>query len=183
MLEAGTYSLADGRILIAENLVAEDVFTSHGLSGLTQAPVVLSQLVSAQDETPATVRMKNVSQSGFEVLLQSEEANNKTHGDELVSYIAVETGFYDGEYGLREADVTGTSVNHNWFNLNFIKDYVEASSIFASFQTSNGLDTGDLRIRNLSDTGVQVRFHEEKSKDKEMRHVKEQLGYILLNFK
>ena len=181
VLEAGNYSLADGRILIAGNMVAEDSFTSEELNGFTQTPVVVSQLVSASDETPATVRMKNISTSGFEVLVQSEEANNKKHGSETVSYIAVESGMYDGEFGLQEASVTDTSVNHNWYNLSFTKDYVVAPTIFASFQTSNGMDTGDLRIRNLSETGVNVKFHEEKSKDKEMRHVKEKAGYILLD--
>ena len=181
VLEAGTYTLPDGRKFVAGNVAAQDSYTSHSFNSVFQTtPVVVTQLASAQDATPGTVRLNNIQVNSFDLKLQSEEAKGKVHGDEIVSYIAVETGAYS-DAGLLEAGTTGVEVNHNWFNLQFSGTYTETPSFFASFQTTRGGDTADLRIRNLSESQVDVKVHEEQSKDSETSHTNEKLGYILFN--
>ena len=183
VLEAGEYILADGRRMIAGNTVAGDSFSSTNFStAFGGQPVVVAQLISAQDATPGTVRLNNVTTSSFDLKIQSEEAKGKSHGDEIVSYIAVETGMYEGG-GLLEADTTGISINHNWFNIQFNGSYSSTPSFFASFQTQKGGDTADLRIRNLTNSSVDAKVHEEQSKDSEINHVNEKLGYILFDLK
>ena len=183
VLEAGTYELPDGRKFIAGNVAASDTYTSKSFSSAFQnVPVVVTQLSSAQDATPGTVRLNNVKTTSFDLKLQSEEAKGKTHGDEIVSFIAVESGMYESA-GLLEADTTGISVDHNWFNLQFNGTYQETPSFFASFQTTRGGDTADLRIQNLNNSQVDVKVHEEQSKDSEVKHTKENLGYILFDLK
>ncbi len=181
VIEAGTYNLPDGRKFEAGNIVAGDSYTSHTFNSAFQsAPVVVSQLASDQDSTAAAVRLNNINSTSFDLKLQSEEIKGKVHGDEIVSYIAVESANYAGTQ-LLEAGATGISVDHNWFSLQFTGTYQNAPSVFASFQTTRGGDTSDLRIQSLSNTGVQVKVHEEQSKDTETNHTKEKLGYILFN--
>ena len=181
VLEAGTYTLPDGRKFVAGNVVAQDSYTSHSLGSSFQSiPVVVTQLASAQDSTPGTVRLNNIQLNSFDVKLQSEETKGKVHGDEIVSYIAVETGAYS-DAGLLEAGATGIEVNHNWFNIQFTGTYTETPSFFASFQTTRGGDTADLRIQSLTNSEVDVKVHEEQSKDSETKHTNEKLGYILFN--
>lgn len=183
VLEAGTYNLPDGSKFEAGSVAASDSYTTHAFKSAFQStPVVVTQLASAQDLTAAAVRLNNINSSSFDLKLQSEEAKGKVHGDEIVSYIAVQNANYAAAQ-LLEAGSTGISVDHNWFNLQFSGNYQAAPSVFASFQTTRGGDTLDLRIQSLTSTGVQVKVHEEQSKDTETNHTKEKLGYILFNLK
>ena len=159
-----------------------DSYSTHSLESFQAQPIVVAQLCSYQDETAATVRLNKITTNKFKIKLQSQEKNGKTHEDEIVSYIAVESGLYDGEFGLQESFVTGQVVNHRWYNLQFSKPMKKRPSFFGSFQTSRGGDTGDLRIKDLDFETVNVKhFKEEKSKDNETRHVNEKLGYILFD--
>ncbi|MCM8538012.1 MAG: zinc-dependent metalloprotease [Lentisphaeraceae bacterium] len=183
VLEAGTYQLQNNRTLIAGNTVSSDKFSSKSFpTAFSNQPIVVCQLVSAQDSTAGVVRLQNINNSSFDIKIQSEEAKGQTHGDEIVSYIAVERGMYENT-GLLEASSTGTSVNHNWFNINFNREYEYTPSFFASMQTTNGDDTATLRIKNLENNRVSTQVEEEQSKDREIKHVDEEVGYILFNLK
>jgi hypothetical protein len=47
-------------------------------------------------------------------------------------------------------------------------------------QTIDGPNPAELRYRNLSDSGVEVRIEEEQSKDTETAHTTESVGYFVL---
>jgi hypothetical protein len=53
-------------------------------------------------------------------------------------------------------------------------------TFIADMQTQDGGDAANLRYRDKTKTGVEVRVHEEQSKDSETNHATEQVGFIVL---
>ena len=52
--------------------------------------------------------------------------------------------------------------------------------VLADMQTTNGADTANVRWRNKDIHGVEMHIAEEQSKDMELRHVNENVGYIII---
>ena len=53
--------------------------------------------------------------------------------------------------------------------------------LLADMQTTNNIDTSALRVQQLTATGFQVKVEEEQSKDSEVTHPAETVGYIALD--
>jgi hypothetical protein len=76
------------------------------------SPVVFCEVVSKNDSRSCVVRIKNVTTNGYEVKIEGSE-KNRTHGSEMLSFIAVEPG----NTGVLFAETTGREVNHNYYQL------------------------------------------------------------------
>ncbi len=144
----------------------------------TEKPVVFTQTTSFNDSSAVVTRVKNITTTGFKVRLQEEEKNDGEHEDETVSYIA----FTPGEYGLSDGTKIAIGIdsfNHKFKTLSW-SNYQENSLFFvASTQTVNGGDPVSLRYRNLSNTGIELKLEEEQSKDTEVWHANEEVGYLI----
>ncbi len=184
VMEKGTYELSDGTRIEA------DMFTTSGTSSFAQhifkqsyseAPVVMTSIATYNDEQAVTCRKRNIDSTGFDYLLQEQEANRDGHGQEIVSYIAWE---------LSDGTVNGLTYSVG------IRKYVRNSFVWIDFQdinrdafqdtpyvvtdmlTANGVDPAEIRCRNNSSTGIEVLVEEEASRDGEVGHVPEVVGYI-----
>ena len=63
-----------------------------------------------------------------------------------------------------EAGRTGTSVDEDWYTIDFDTDYFGETPLFlAGLQTTNDTDTATLRYRNLTEDDVEVFAEEEQS--------------------
>ena len=175
VVEAGDHTLADGTRLAAGHNNTGTGFSTVSWNAFSSVPVVFSQVVTANDAKAVTTRQKSVSTSGFQVSLEVEEAGSG-HANETVAWVAVSQG--SGTLG--EAGVTGNSVTHSWYSVNFGTAKSSAPALLANMQTSDGGDTATLRIQNLSSTGFEVQVQEEESKDTELSHTTEIVGYLAL---
>ncbi len=78
---------------------------------------------------------------------------------------------------FHESGVVGNTT-HEWREINLSQVHGPHVAIFAAMQSFNGADTAAPRLR--AQTSFQVMIEEEKSRDPEIRHVGEQLGYLAL---
>ncbi|MFH5801162.1 hypothetical protein [Haladaptatus sp. CMAA 1911] len=143
----------------------------------SETPIVLAQAQTFDGSDPIVTRVRNVSNVSFDVRVQEEEAA-ESHVPETVGYIALEqaTGtLYGTPFEVRQTD---TTVNENWTRLTFDHKYTQPQFI-SSMQTFNGPDTANLRYRNLTSTGVEVKVEEEQSTDTETSHTNERIGYAV----
>ncbi|WP_433631777.1 hypothetical protein [Halomicrococcus sp. NG-SE-24] len=125
----------------------------------TRTPVVLAQSQTYRGADPIVTRVRNVSSDSFDVRLQEEEAKG-WHASETVGYVALEqaTGALDGRpFEVRRTDAT---IGHEWTRIPFEQQY-DLPRFVAGMQTFNGTDTAELRYRNLTGDGVDVRVEEE----------------------
>ena len=98
-IEAGSHVLEDGTLIEAGTLnmnldpkAGQVWFSESFQSSFDSAPVVFTQLASANGSDPAVTRQRNINANSFEVRLREEEKRDNWHVQETVSYVAVETG-------------------------------------------------------------------------------------------
>ena len=142
-------------------------------------PVILFQ-VEANDSSPAlVVRPRRITTTGFELRIQAEEKNRSRLKPHTIHFIAFEPGQYLQPNGQPILVASSPDkVTHAWHRLEFPTSYSEPVFL-AHMQTTGGGDTAALRHRNLESTGVQIRIEEEQSRDQEVWHTTEKVGYIV----
>ncbi len=183
VIEAGQHTLSDGTVIMAGNATRNHQWATVNFANAFSggaAPVVLTQAVTVNDPVAIVPRVRNVSTSGFSVKLQEEQAANRVHGNETLSWIAIErsTGTHNGS--LFEVARTGNVVTHNNRNISFTSDFSSTPVFLAAFQTTDGGDAAGMRHRTLNANGATVFVQEERSADIEIVHTTEIAGYFAI---
>jgi hypothetical protein len=78
-----------------------------------------------------------------------------------------------------EVGRTGTNVSHSAYNQVYGTTFQRAPVLVADMQTTHGDDTAALRWQNLNVESVDLWVQEEQSRDPEMTHVPEDVGYFV----
>ncbi len=182
VMEAGEHVIGDGKKLIAGNMASVD----HNWKAVKYStpfdsvPVVFSQAIDFEGDAPVTSRHFGISAEGFRVRFQEEENEDKRVTKQMLSWIAIETGSSTEGYKF-EAGNTGKVVNHTWYKCNFAQRYGADPVFFADMQTYGGSNAAALRYDLLSGERVDVIVQEEQSKDQEVYHIFESVGYMVFD--
>jgi hypothetical protein len=177
VVETGIYELPNGNILQAGTINIDDNWDTPSLAAnFTETPVILSQCMSYNGDDAVVTRQRNISTSSFQVKLQEEEAQGN-HNDEIVGWIAIESGSGELDGNNFTVNSTGNAVTHNWYGINHRVS--SASVCIAAMQTYDGGDPATLRYQNLNDSSVEVKVEEETSNDSETNHTTEIVGYFV----
>ncbi len=149
-----------------------------------QVPVVFVSPQASAD-CPTYPRIRNVSETGFEVHFTKEEAQADVDLSRMaISYFAVVPGtttLADGmvvEVG-RTADVVGELSKKG--DIVFASDFAEAPYFLCALQTSNDELTAALRYSDLTADGVSVLKQREKSSGQAATAATDVVGYIAVS--
>ncbi len=175
VVEAGTHALG-GLKIEATSTEAGKAFSRLDFANSFEAtPVVVSQIQSVNGDAPLTVRQRNANSGGVELRLQSEEAVSLGNASETVGVLVVQFGALDGI----EARRTGDKVTDKNFALSFENAY-QQPLLFGDLASFDGSDTATLRYRQLSGSGATIFVQEEQSRDSELFHTTETVGYFVV---
>jgi hypothetical protein len=181
VMEDGLYEIDGVRIEAGrvEHTATSDS-TRYFTQGFRGQPILLPQLASDLAPEAATARVTGVNGSNFSLRISEEESADGIHPDEQVHYLAVEPGSGRFSNGIAFAAIRGARrLGGGWrhfdFGANFLSPFV-----FAAAQSGREPDPFHLRIRNLSGFGTGLRLREEASLDRELSHVREDLGILVL---
>ena len=175
------YTLPNGKKMVAaviENVTTEWKTVRFPIDFLS-IPAVFTQLSSDHEKQSVTVRIRNVSDSQFDIRLQEQDASDKIHARENVSWVAIETGPATNNPMLLKAGII--TANHNWTNLLFEAPYSSSPVFLANMQTSVDIDPASMRYKSLSGTGVDLRVQEETSVSSDIPHAVESVAYLAMN--
>lgn len=142
-----------------------------------------SQVTIVRDDSARRVRaylnnqLVRTADVSFMVKVQEEE-NLGPHADEAVGYIAIDRGVGCTEDMSYEAGETPDAVTKGWYTVNFNMTYSNAPAFIGNMMRCDDPETAAVRYRNLGANNVQVRIEEEQSKDTEMNHGTESVGYL-----
>ena len=75
---------------------------------------------------------------------------------------------------------TANEVSHNFSPIKFSQSFSAPPIFLGDIQTANGLDPANLRYRKPAKGAIEVQLDEEQSKDKEVEHGSEKVGFVLL---
>ena len=142
----------------------------------TQTPLVFSQVISTNENSAVVVRHRNVTNEGFEMALQEQEASDATHLPEQVAWLALEADTMTGLWETGLAPNVG-STSHA---LNLGQSFPDIPRFLFSAQTVNETDPFSMRVMNASNNGADVFLNEEQSKDTEQSHPGESVAYLAL---
>lgn len=141
---------------------------------LTDAVVVLGPLTN-NDTDPATMRVRNVTDTGFEFQIDEYDYQDGIHGAETVSWLAISEGTHVLANG--STLVAGTaSAGTGYADVSFGETLTNAV-VLHEVTSVNDPDAVVSRIRNVDDTGFQVRLREQEQGSS---HVPEQISWIAL---
>ena len=186
VLEKGIWELSDGTI-IEVGTTTTDATTRSAWESITfnhdfdNTPVVLTQVQTDNDGTFVQTRHKNITENGFELALEEEEAYlNTGHGAETIAWLAISPGQGDWDGNTFIAGNTGDQVTHNWHTIDFGNVFNNTPKLFGNIATHDGPDSAGLRHRNLSNGNVQIKIDEDTSKDRETNHTTEDIDYFAI---
>ena len=171
----GTHTLSDGSIVSFGATTASDgSATKINLGGFSDAPVVLGQLTGDTESRAMTHRIDEVGNGGFKVTVEAEEAlelNNVKLAPETFYWVGIDaasgsTIFQSGQTGA-DHDFTSTGQS------------IAGRAVLGDMQTMNGSDTATLRYKTDSSGKLLVMVDEETSRDTEINHLTETVGWVL----
>ena len=141
-----------------------------------ETPVVVANVAGSNDSEPATVRIRNIDQAGFEIRIQEYEYQDGVHGFETVSYIAMEKGSYilPGDILLEAGtfESKGTLSAHS-----FEQPFNVAPILIASVTTINEEDAVVTRIKDIDLDGFSHLLQEQEN-TQTTHYVAETVSYI-----
>ncbi len=182
VMEKGRTTLPDGSIVEAGSFTGTTSFKTVKFSGtFAKAPVVLTTIASMNETDTISGRIKGIGLTSFAYYFREQEKNVNTHANETVNYIAWEPG--KGTIGSLQFEVatTGNSVTNAWYTRAFQSTFSQMPMVLADMQSTNGTDTAALRMQKITATNFQVKVEEEQSKDSEVVHGTETVGYLAIS--
>ena len=143
-------------------------------------PVVVASMTSYNGNQACTVRVRNVSTTGFEIRLTEWDYLDVTHKLETVSYMVVEKGrttLPDGST-VEAGSFTGTT---SFKSMSFTQTFSKQPVVLTTVVSNNQAETISGRIRNVGLAGFDYYFREQESYSvKNHAHKDETIHYIAL---
>ena len=180
VFESGVHHLSDGTVIEAGvNQSMDSSWQQIQFAHQFEiTPVVISQTTTMSELDAVVTRQQDITASGFRMMLQEEEANGQ-HDTEHAAWIAIATP-QTADSSVVSSYATDNSITHQRSTLSFNSTSSAAPVVVAAMQSFAGSDTANLRFDNLGQGSVQVWVDEERSTDRETRHVAESVGVIAL---
>lgn len=195
VVESGLHTLSNGKQIAAGTAsVGTGLVTVNLPAEINGIPIIFAEVQTENEAQAVAVRVRNVTNSSFQMQLQEEENGgtengSRAHVAETVAWVAMETTVASGtNIDKFEVAASANTVTANDYQINFTQSYNSSDKVFIGHdQTTDGGDVGTIRYRQNSTTnsltanGVKVFFEEEQSKDEELGHTSEVFGYVIFD--
>ncbi len=141
--------------------------------------VVFYSAASSFGAERGVARMRSGS-TDFEFKFQEWSNLDGWHTEERINLLKLSKGRWSfGEHEV-EVDSKEVSDTEQWISITFSKAFKQPPQVIVALQTTNGSDAVSVRVRNITNTSMQVQLVEEDLK-KFSGHVPETLGYLLVS--
>jgi hypothetical protein len=176
VVESGDHTLEDDTRLVAGSLAVNHRWrTVRFAQTFRKTPVVLVTVASRRNHTAVVERIDAVTEAGFRLRLQEEEAADGRHPFENVHWVAIEPGT-GARHEVRGVAEVGTAMSM----IPLGRGFNSRPIILADLQTHRGGDPASLRLSDTDVAAVTLWVEEEKSLDPETRHLLERVGIVAL---
>jgi hypothetical protein len=185
VVERGVHTLQDGTRLEAGRFNTDNTGTFKAFQfsqGFARVPILIPSISSSNGPDAVTSRLRNITTTGFEFMMQEQEASRQMHGVETVSYVAWEPSSGTAGDLTFEVAMTGKNVRgKSYTSISFAETHSNPAVFLAAMQSTEGADAAALRWANKGSQGVEVIVEEERSKDFETGHQAEVVGYVVVS--
>ncbi|NCQ88740.1 MAG: type I secretion C-terminal target domain-containing protein, partial [Alphaproteobacteria bacterium] len=143
------------------------------------SPVIKLAINTTNDDAPVTLRVRNVTNTGFEWQMDEYEYLDGIHGTETISWLAIAAGTHTLDDGTIIQAGTTTATNNNFTTVTFNAAFESAPVVMSQIMTTNEADAAVLHNRNRSATGFQLQIEEQESFG--TAHATETIGWIAID--
>jgi hypothetical protein len=140
-------------------------------------PVVVAKPLSRNGGDPATVRIRNVDASGFEIRVHEWDYLDEWHTLETVGYLVMERGSHVLPDGTQvEAGRFDTDNGSGFATASFTQPFVVVPVVLAAVTSDNEEDAVVTRLRNIGPQSFEYQLQEQELNNK--AHATETVSYI-----
>lgn len=139
-------------------------------------PVVVMKPISHNHHETCHVRLRNVTTDGFEYQIEEWDYQNRSHADEIISYLVFESGQHTLDDGTA-IEVDRVTVDDSFAAVSTHR-FDQTPVVVSQSQTANGGDAIVTRTKAVTTTGFDVRVQEEEANGP---HAEETVGYIAID--
>lgn len=139
-------------------------------------PIVVAGPVTRNGSQPLTVRIRNVSDTGFEWQLDEYDYLDGYHTSERFDWLAVERGTHVLDDGRRIV-ADSRSIDSDAVDI-ALSGFEDEPAVFGQIASDNGGQAAFLRMEDRSAFGFEIRIDEEEANDRV--HVAEDVHYIAI---
>ena len=182
VMEKGRVTLPDGSSVEAGVFSGSTTNQTIKFSKVfSKTPVVMTSVASFNEADTISGRLNKITTASFAYAFREQEKNKNVHARETVHFIAWEPG--TGTIGNVRYEVAKSvaGVTNIWSSTPFQHALQQTPMLLADMQTIVNTDTSALRVQQLTETNFQVKVEEEQSKDSEVTHPAETVGYFALD--
>ncbi len=176
--------LPDGNGRILKEHDVADAWSTLDFNGtFTTKPLVLTTIQTYNGDNPAAVRIRNLSSSEVDVMIEEEESldSETDHNPETLGYFAQAPGFITdssnarvGEAGIVNTDQQG---GDEWHTVNLNGSYSNPA-VFMQLMSYEGHQPAHSRIRNVQPGSFEFQIEEWDYLNQ--KHDPEDIGYVVL---
>jgi hypothetical protein len=194
--QATAFEMEMGSVVLPDSSVIPAWTTVAFIQAFPSTPIVAA-LPTNQGTDPATIRIRNVTTTGFQIVQVEPNINDGPHAQMDTSYIAVEPGNHQLPDGSRLIAINHSTtsfanrfISTTWDTVGFPAAFPATPVIVAQIQTmANEAQTPpatssfpfmDVGIRNVSTTSFQVTLERAESTAGTV-NVNERIGIIAIN--
>jgi len=182
-LPAGNYDFEGLKAEVNQTTgVTRDWVTVSFNQAFNKKPVVFCTIVSASNAYyPLTIAVRNITTTGFEMSLKTEEAITGTLNPENVNYFAIEPGFgaIEGKRISVGQTAAGSGLSSSPIEIPYDTSYTEPA-FFAGMLTSEDNFASTLRFYSSGDHKVKIYKQREISGGISSMH-KDQVGWLIMD--
>lgn len=140
-------------------------------------PVVVANCLSNNDDSPVTIRIRNVDKDGFEIRLQEWEYLEQSHEEETVSYLVMERGHFTLDDGtVLESGSFTTDSTDSFGTVNFCQSFNQLPVIMTTVASINEPDAVVGRLDNINLSSFDFCLQEQGLNDQ--IHTEETISFI-----
>lgn len=144
--------------------------------GPIEDAVVVMGPVSNTGGAPVTIRVRNVTETGFQFTLEEWEYQDGRHAEETISWMAISEGTYQLADG-RTITAGSGAADHRVTSIDLGSEFDAAPLVFAQVASNRGGDTVATRVDNVASDTFELRLQEEEAKG---GHAVERVDWIAI---
>lgn len=173
-----------GQVLVMETgqITIDHTVSQVTLNNAFLDPIVIATPVSYNGSHEASVRLRNISGTSFELFIEEPVNRDGPHTNETVHYVVIERGNYVFPDGTRLEAGTLADSSLSFRTQSFQQAYLAPPIVITQLQTTNS-NTPYLhtRMRTTSATAFEVKLEREESLNSIPPNAGEEIGYFAID--
>ncbi len=139
-------------------------------------PVVIAGPTSYNNQQPSTIRLQNITSTGFEIRIQEWDYLDGSHPTEMASYLVMEKGAHTLEDGTQVEAGTLTANGSKTSKVQFNNQFSTIPAVVTAIATFNDTGAATSSLTQVDNSGLSVIIKKEEGSTS--RHADETVGFI-----